>query len=62
MNTNWSDRPDRHKLEKIDTSLTQGLENFISTPRIFSDKSWSFNLISSTPLSTIIQKEENRSP
>jgi hypothetical protein len=39
MNTNWSDRPDRQKLEKIDTSLTQGLENFISTPRIFSDKS-----------------------
>jgi hypothetical protein len=36
--TNRSDRPDREKLE-IDTSLTHGLENFISTPRMFSDKS-----------------------
>jgi hypothetical protein len=37
--TNRSDRLDRQKLEKTDTSLTQGLENFISTPMIFSDKS-----------------------
>jgi hypothetical protein len=37
--TNWSDRCDRQKLEKTYTSLTPGLENFISTPRIFSDKS-----------------------